>query len=172
MRVHDLQRLYDYNYWANARLFKGLGQLTPEQFTQVMGGTYGSIRNTLVHTVSAEWGWLERCGGPPRGARLKADDFPTLQSVIDVWGRVEAYARSFLTTLSDVDLTRLVEYSFGGPTHSIAVGALLQHAAMHSMHHRGQVALLVRMLGYAPGDFDMLFYSEEAAAMPFVADAV
>jgi uncharacterized damage-inducible protein DinB len=153
-------------------LFAGLAQLASDQFTQVVGGTYGSIRNTLVHTVSAEWGWLERCGGPARGPRLKSEDYPTLQSVIDVWQRVEGHARSFLSTLADADLTRAIEYSFGnGPKHSIPLGALLQHAAMHSVHHRGQVALLVRMLGYAPGDFDMLFYSEDHASLPFIHNA-
>ena len=32
------------------------------------------------------------------------------------------------------------------------------HAAIHGVHHRGQVALLLRSLGAIPGDFDMFFY--------------
>jgi len=53
MRVSDLVRLYDYNYWANKKLFGVIAQLTPEQFTGATVGSYGSIRNTLVHTMSA-----------------------------------------------------------------------------------------------------------------------
>jgi uncharacterized damage-inducible protein DinB len=41
------------------------------------------------------------------------------------------------------------------------VGELLQHAANHGAHHRGQVSLLLRLLGYAPENFDLLFYFGE-----------
>ena len=37
----------------------------------------------------------------------------------------------------------------------------MQHAAAHGVHHRGQVALLLRSLGYTPGNFDMLFCDAE-----------
>jgi uncharacterized damage-inducible protein DinB len=30
------------------------------------------------------------------------------------------------------------------------------------VHHRGQVALLLRLLGYPPGNFDILFYYDSA----------
>jgi uncharacterized damage-inducible protein DinB len=40
---------------------------------------------------------------------------------------------------------------------SMPVGELLQHAANHGVHHRGQVSLL-RLLGYNPDNFDILFY--------------
>ena len=33
-----------------------------------------------------------------------------------------------------------------------------RHAANHGVHHRGQVSLLIRALGYAPGNIDLLFY--------------
>lgn len=70
MTVKDLQTLYDYSYCANGKLFEVLSQLTPEQFTQPVLGSYGSVRNTMVHALSAEWGWLDRCGGAQRGAAL------------------------------------------------------------------------------------------------------
>jgi uncharacterized damage-inducible protein DinB len=116
MTANDLERRYDYNYWANRKLFAVIAQLTPEQFTQNVAGSYASIRNTLVHMMSAEWGWIERCGGPARGAQLRADDYPT-------------------------------------------------PASTHAVHHRGQIALLLRVLGVTPGNFDLLFYDIERRAV-------
>ena len=55
MTANDLTSLYDYGYWVNRKLFPVLQQLTPEQFTQPVAGSYGSVRNTLVHVLSAEW---------------------------------------------------------------------------------------------------------------------
>jgi uncharacterized damage-inducible protein DinB len=46
----------------------------------------------------------------------------------------------------------------------MALGELMQHAATHGVHHRGQVALLIRLLGYTPGNFDMLIYDAEKRA--------
>ncbi len=159
MTVADLQRRYDYGYWANRKLFGVVAQLTPDEFTKQVAGSYGSVRNTLVHMMSAEWGWIDRCGGPTRGPALKADDYPTFESLVEQWLTVEGYVHEFLEALSDGDLHRIVEFSFGtGPGYAMPVGELLEHAANHSVHHRGQVALLLRALGHAPGNVDLLFY--------------
>ena len=63
MTVDDLKTLFAYSSWANASLRDVVSGLTTEQFTRQVAGSYGSIRNTMVHMLSAEWGWLERCGG-------------------------------------------------------------------------------------------------------------
>jgi len=162
MTVKDLERRYDYGYWASRKLFPVISKLTPEQFTQNVAGSYGSIRNTLVHTMSAEWGWIARCGGPARGPMLKGDDYPTFASVTDQWAIVEGYAREFLGGLKDEDLDRVVEFDLGPVgAGAVPVGELLEHAANHGAHHRGQVALLLRALGHAPGNVDLLFYDIE-----------
>jgi uncharacterized damage-inducible protein DinB len=159
MTVKDLELLFDYGYWANARLFDAISPLTAEEFTRTVAGSYGSLRNTLVHVMSAEWGWVDRCGGPPRGPRLDPANYPDLESVRTSWKTVEGHVRGFLSTLTDADLARVVEFSFGqGPRHALPLGDLMQHAAVHGVHHRGQAALLLRVLGHTPGDFDVLYY--------------
>jgi uncharacterized damage-inducible protein DinB len=159
MTVNDLEVLYDYGYWANKKLFQVISQLAPGQFAQNVAGSHGSIRNTLVHALSAEWGWLERCGGPQRGPRLNPENYPSLEALIETWNKVEGYARGFLSNLKDEDLVREIEFSIGGSdSRRLQLGHLMQHSGIHGVHHRAQVALLVRMLGYEPGNFDLLVY--------------
>jgi uncharacterized damage-inducible protein DinB len=164
--VEDLKTLFDYSYWANAGLHDVLSQVTTEQFTQPVAGSYGSIRSTMVHMLSAEWGWLERCGGAARGPALSAQDYPTVAALFDRWRLVEAQVREFLSTLRNEDLGRVVEFAIGGgPRQSMLLGQLLHHAAIHGIHHRGQVALLLRTLGHVPGNFDiLLYYARRSAA--------
>jgi len=38
MTVKDLERLYDYSYWANRKLVQVVSQLPPQQFTQAATG--------------------------------------------------------------------------------------------------------------------------------------
>ena len=165
MTVSDLQRRYDYGYWANRKLLAVVAQLTPEQFTQSVAGSYGSVRNTLVHTLSAEWGWLDRSGGHPRGPMLKAEAFPTLESVTGKWTEIEGHLRGFLSGLQDDDLARVVEFELLGQKFRMTVSQMLEHAANHGVHHRGQLALLLRVLGHAPGNVDLLFYDAEKRAV-------
>jgi uncharacterized damage-inducible protein DinB len=133
--------------------------LSQAEFTKHVAGSYGSIRNTLVHIMSAEWGWLDRCGGHARGPKLNADDYPTLASIVARWASVEGHMREFFATLTDERLSHEIEFSFSpGQKERRTVGQLLQHSANHATHHRGQVSMLMRMLGHAPGDVDLLLF--------------
>ena len=159
MTVNDFSALYDYASWANGQLLAVVKQLTPQQFTRDVAGSYGSVRNTMVHMLSAEWGWLDRCGGPSRGAKLNPDDYPTVESLSETWARVEGYMREFLSRLTDEDLARVIEFALpGGPQRALPMRCLLQHSVVHGIHHRGQVALLLRELGVAPGNVDLLIH--------------
>jgi uncharacterized damage-inducible protein DinB len=167
MTVKDLETLYDYGYWADRKLFEVISRIPPEQFTQSVGGALGSIRNTLVHIMSAEWGWLERCGGPKRGPKLNANDYPTVESVRETWNNIEQYTRKFLSELNDGDIGRNAEYlNDKGEKRAMPLGELMQHAANHGTHHRGQVAMILRLLDHTPGNFDILFYYAEKHGVP------
>jgi uncharacterized damage-inducible protein DinB len=167
MTVADFQILYDYSYWANAKLFERVAELTAEDFERPVAGSYGSIRNTLVHTMSAEGGWLERCGGPKRGAPLKPEDFPTFESITSYWSKQERKMRAFLASLTDADLSRRLEFTV--PQISLSrvmpIGEMLHQAAIHNVHHRGQVTLLLRELGRVPGNVDIVLYYAEKSAV-------
>ena len=155
----DLRTQYGYNDWANEKILAVVSQLTQEEFTQPVSGSYGSVRNTLVHILSAEWGWLDRCGGHPRGPALQAADYPNLTTLLARWNEVETHRKAFLATLTDEDLARPISFTLPNiPTQTMKLGELLHHAAIHAVHHRGQIALLLRALGKTPGNFDILFY--------------
>jgi uncharacterized damage-inducible protein DinB len=165
MRADDLRAFYDYTYWATHKLLAVVAQLTPDQFTQQIAGSYGSIRNTLVHTMSAEWGWLDRCGGHTRGPKLDPAKYPTPASLVDEWTRVEGFVREFLSTLTDDDVDRIIEFSLDpAEPRSLKLGQLMHHGAVHGVHHRGQVALMLRMIGVAPGNFDLVVHDMERQA--------
>lgn len=103
----------------------------------------------------------DACGGAKRGTALNPADYPDLESVTATWSKVEGYVREFLRTLKDADLASNVEYLTENGKRAMPLGELMHHGANHAVHHRGQVALLLRLLGYTPGNFDILFYYAE-----------
>ena len=160
MTARDLEALLDYSYWANERIFQVASRLSPEEFTRPVGPGYGSVRSTMLHVLSAEWGWLGRCGGgPERGPRLDPVDYPTLDILVARWLAVESSMRAFLGELRDDDLMREVRYpGADGTPCSMRIGELLHHTANHAVHHRGQVLLFLRQLGYTPPEIDLIYY--------------
>src|SRR5258707_10727111 len=89
MNKHDVTYLNEYNKWANARMLDVASKLTPEQFTADLQSSHRSVRDTLAHTLAAEWIWLERWKGTSPGALLTATDFPTVDSLRARWTQVE-----------------------------------------------------------------------------------
>jgi uncharacterized damage-inducible protein DinB len=162
MTAHDLATLFDYNYWANRKLLDVVATLDGEEFTRRIAGSYGSIRNSLVHALSTEWGWLDRCGGLKRGPKLDPENYPDFESLAGDWERVESSMQSFIGGLADADLERAVEYpGANGTTRSMPLVELMHHVSVHTAHYRAQVALLLRELGRTPGNVDLLFYYAE-----------
>jgi uncharacterized damage-inducible protein DinB len=58
MTKDDIQLLYEYDRWANNRVLQAVSPLSAEQFTRDLGGSFRSMRDTLVRIIGGEWGWL------------------------------------------------------------------------------------------------------------------
>ncbi len=58
MNKDDIQLIYEYDRWANNRVLQAASALTNEQFTRDLGGSFRSVRDTLVHIIAGEWGWF------------------------------------------------------------------------------------------------------------------
>ena len=61
MNKNDILTLYDYNYWANARVLKAAANVTPDQFVVPFNLSHDSLRGALVHVLAAEMVWRLRC---------------------------------------------------------------------------------------------------------------
>ena len=63
MTKDEIQRLYEYDRWANNRVLQAASALSAEQFTRDLGGSFRAVRDTLVHIFRAEW--IEKATGRP-----------------------------------------------------------------------------------------------------------
>jgi uncharacterized damage-inducible protein DinB len=163
MNANDIHTLFDYNYWANARIRRVVLEVTPEQFLAANISSYGSLRGTLAHTLFAETLWRRRLQGDSSPVGLPVEvDFPTPQSLYTAWMAEEALMRAYLAGLSDSDVLAIVDYknTKGVPFQNVAWN-ILAHVVNHGTQHRAEAAAMLTNFNHSPGDIDMILYFRE-----------
>lgn len=159
MQMQEIVTLYDYTYWANGRILDAAGQLNAELFVAPTTHTYGSLRGTLVHTLSAEWVWRSRWQGTSPTAMLPETDFPTLAAVVERWHEEETQMRAFLNSLQEADLGQEFHYqSISGKPQTNLLWQAMMHLVLHGMQHRSEAAAILTDVGQSPGDIDFIMY--------------
>lgn len=154
-----IRTLYRYNAWANARILNTAAHLSPEQFRAGGGVSFDSVRDTLVHTMSGHWMYLERWRGRSPRAMLDPRDFPELAPVRARWDEVERDTQAFLGDLRDPHLARLIAYTnTEGERWAYPLWQQMIHLVNHSTQHRSEAAVMLTQLGFSPGWLDFLYF--------------
>ena len=176
MTIDDIRPLYQYDGWANNRVFQAASRLSVEEFTRDLGGSFRSVRDTLVHIIGGEWIWLKYWKEPPTSSALltglrtrrdllfNPDSFPSAATVQLKWSEVENEQTEFVNSLTDELLERMLPFR----ATQVRLAHLMQHVANHSTYHRGQVALMMRQLGAEPvaTDFHVFLVECSSEAAP------
>jgi len=164
MHLAYLQNLVDYHYWARDRVLEAAARLDAVRYGQPLGGSFGSVRDTLNHVYGAEVLWLRRWqGDSPAGfPEAMPESAAALRAA---WKRQEAAMRAFLSTLDDAALERIIGYrNLAGVPGESALWEMLAHVVNHASYHRGQVTTLLRQLGAAPpASTDLIAYRRAVA---------
>lgn len=162
MNVSDVQELFDYDRWANARVLAIASSLSDEQRSKPSAASFATVHGTLAHIFWSEWVWLGRW------TPLRSTTDPRAVGQFDLlrrhWSAFESEQRTYLEGLAEADLDRLVSYQNPpGKTWTYSLRHMLQHVINHSTYHRGQLTTMFRGLGAAPRPLDFLDYFDEAA---------
>jgi uncharacterized damage-inducible protein DinB len=159
MNSDMIQTLYRYNTWANTRILDTATELSAEQFFASGGASYDSVRDTLVHTMSGQWIFLERWRGRSPRAMLNAADFPDVASIRERWDGIERETQAFSAELSDARLIQDVEYTnTEGERWTYPLWQQMIHQVNHATQHRSETAVMLTQLGHSPGWLDFLYY--------------
>ena len=142
--------------WADGRALAALRQAPADE---------PRARELLAHVIGAEGVWLARIEG--RDPDLPVWPALTLDEIEAAARRVHAGYEALLARLAGnaAELSRMVHYrNSAGLEFDSSVGDILRHVALHGAYHRGQIALLARLGGFAPQPTDYIAWSRGAPA--------
>src|SRR3972149_3417860 len=153
-----LSNLYDFTCWGRDRMLDTAEALTPEQFDQETRFPIHTVKETLVHTLSAEIAYRKRCIGEPTSL-VEKSAFPDLDSIRMVWREEENLMRLYLATLDDKALGETVKYrtARGDEFERVRLDLVTQ-LFFHSTQHRAEIAQMLTEFGHSPGNIDYTVY--------------
>jgi len=153
--------LYNHNLWANQKLLAACESLPAEVLDADAKGTYGTIRDTLVHLLAAEGRYLSAISGqeqPPADA-LREGDFPGV-AVLKNRARVSGTALRELA--ESAESNELMKIERGGEQFEIPLSIFFAQAINHATEHRSHVCTILTQQGIEPPRVDIWGYWETA----------
>ncbi len=151
-----LPDFFKYNLWANLRLLDACAQLSDAQLDATTKGTFGSVRETLMHLFAAEEGYVRALTGkiptPPLADLTHFPDFDELRR------RAERSGKELITVAEQGELSQIL-YLDGGSYEAPVIVVLIQ-TVNHAIDHRSQIATLLSQEDVMPPDLDGWSYND------------
>jgi uncharacterized damage-inducible protein DinB len=165
--LEAISLMYEYNSWATDTLFKALAQLSDEEYTAPGCSGHGSIKDTLAHFLSVQWGWMSWFDGSldvVKAISVKVDenDMASIAAARKKWESIEKQTEQFIGSLNEDILhePRQIK-SRDGVTSAPLLGELILHVANHGTHTRAQIVAAIRRAGHNPGIYELLRFLME-----------
>jgi uncharacterized damage-inducible protein DinB len=152
---------WKYHQWAIEKTFESCQDLSSQEFTRDLGGSFASVRDTLVHTLMADSAWWHRTQGLPY-TRPNPADFPDLESIRSAWQPFYAHWTQVLQNIPPE--TQMPYTAFDGTKYVNTLEEIMRHVVNHGSYHRGQIAMMLRLLGKQPQATDWIAFSRLARA--------
>jgi uncharacterized damage-inducible protein DinB len=159
MTENILARLFEHNNWANAQIVQACSTLSDDQLdAPPQSATEGNIRSTLLHLVSAQYGYLRLLTLPLEERQDRATVvFAEIQESLKNSGE------------------RLLKLAGGGSGFSesriqtrdgyyVEPWVLMVQIINHATEHREQIKSMLTALGVTPPSIDGWDYGEVAKA--------
>lgn len=150
MQNEYLQRMIDYHYWAQNKVWECIMPLTDEQMHDDPGYSRGSIHAQLVHMYLVEWIWY----------RLMIHDLPqdraewpqpdvllTREQIRAAWHALEPLVRGYVQTATEDQLNSTVYQTLFDPPRPSTTWEVIIYIVTHAADHRSQVLQLIHNQG-------------------------
>ena len=157
MNADAFRHFYSYHLTENRKIWDThITALSDEQFTQHVDYSYGSVRDQVVHLMSADDEWFSGLRGVEIPKRLNPNDFVDRKFIRAHWDNVEQRLSEYLATLRD---DMLFEKPFtDGEDKDLILWQVLLHVGNHGTDHRAQLLRLLNDLGVRTASQDYIFF--------------
>lgn len=152
---------FKHNLWANLRLLDFCSNLSDDQLDAGSPGTYGRLRDTLVHLCAAEERYVSLLTGqtPERPLR-ESEGFSGFDELAR---RARLSGEALIELAAPFQPDHVLRGSWREGPYAIRAVIPVIQAINHATEHRAHVATILGQQGLQPPDIDGWAYGEEGA---------
>lgn len=156
MNADAFRHYYEYHFTENRKIWDTLVMsLTQEQFMQPINYSVGSVRNQVVHMMSADDYWFSGLRGIEMPDMLDPNAFEDRNAIRAYWDKVEQNMRDYLANLRD---DMLFQHPLKGGDEVLITWQILLHVGNHGTDHRAQLLKMLNEMGLQTTYQDYIFY--------------
>ncbi|NQT08945.1 DinB family protein, partial [Candidatus Bathyarchaeota archaeon] len=155
----NLQRLAEYQIWADNQARKLLEGLTDEEFSRDVLPPFGSIRNLCAHiTLAIEFNLKHHMDKEEFDPEELGEEIHTTpkEDLLEMW--MQADLRLLEFSESRTDETYVFRNFLGEGQITLDQDDYLSQYLLHTQHHRAQIMSALRVMGKEAVTTDYLFY--------------
>jgi len=156
MNRSALLSLHVYNDYANALVLDTAAKMTEEELTRNSSPSHRSVKALLLHIALCEYGFILRCNSTPLESINKDFEAFSLAEIRNLYARVTALRKDYLDSADDIALNEIVPIKIAGQPLNLARWQMLSQSLIHSVHHRGELSIVMTGLGYPLPTLDPL----------------
>jgi uncharacterized damage-inducible protein DinB len=153
--------LFEYNEWANQRVWDCAMQTTQSDYLKANDFSVGSVYTQLLHCLTVERWWIGFLATGESNFTSKAEEeiYQDREKLRQLWDETNTRNMGYIQLLTDNELQRRVCAPWWEAADaSVTVSQVLNHVANHSTDHRAQTMAVLHMLGYEGVGQDFLAY--------------
>ncbi len=136
-------------HWKHVRkeLIWTIDQFGDEELSHVPFENSWPVGEIMLHIASAEEGWFRYVvkGELPDWPDYELDNFRDIESIKILLNEVHEGTEEFLDGLESVDLERAIDLPLSESV--LSLGWITWHVLEHEIHHRGELSLILGLLG-------------------------
>lgn len=162
MQKSELLRVVGSMEWSRERILAMLAPVSDADLEAPRGGSFGSLRATLVHLLGAEQVWGARLAGQKQ-TMPQPEAYPTRAAAISAWRESTAALRAYVDQLPEGEVIGEIQFAnLKGVVGSSRIHEIFLQLFAHHSYHRGQLVYMLREMGHPVQGTDFMAFCRQA----------
>ena len=155
----EIVKHIEYQRWANKKMAEQIKALPTEVFEKDFGGSFPSIRLTLLHLMQADYRWLQRLNGIPI-VEIPSDwQHADKNSMLSAWSNIQEQLVSRVKEIVPSGNPNIKFITAKGDPYELPFADVIAHLVNHSTYHRGQLVNMMRLADVKPESTDYFLFA-------------